>query len=415
MDNIAPIHSVETSGRNEPSGVSTGFSTGTTRFPSRNESVLRDRQTADIQNEIFGSDFTHRSSGPIHLEPPPVVVRPPKIKSDGFSHAAFSWLSWSNSEQKDISHCVRSTRKSYTSTKTFQLFGVTVTRAITFKTTESGVDAARVNVGLGWHGKETHWVRDHLPKVQEKLQQYARNEPTEATEWTPSQENSTTATDVEQQKLPGGESGRSKGIHRFAHPWLHDYYYVVVGFMSEESIPREKIRRVVEIQGLFQQIRKAQRQLRNPFRRMLSLKEVSGFGIYECDPIKGYHREVELDKETERALAELWRSYNGNNLDYEGRWLMWIHQHFNNGSKNPEMGRLALELKLQWSVFKVVIWGIIPVLLSLAIGFWYMYSDHGDVDDVAVAEAAWVIASYIVTTSALLLALLAVITQLGNI
>lgn len=148
MDSIAHIHSAGTSGRNEPSGVSTGFSTGTTRFPSQNESVLRDRQTADIQNEIFGTDLTHRSSEPIRLEPPPVVVRPPKIKSDGFSHAAFSWLSWSSSEQKDFSHCVRTTRKSYSSTKTFQLFGLTVTRVITFRTTESGVDAARVNLGL---------------------------------------------------------------------------------------------------------------------------------------------------------------------------------------------------------------------------------------------------------------------------
>ncbi|KIW20970.1 hypothetical protein PV08_01549 [Exophiala spinifera] len=399
MDDIAPIHSVDTSGRNEPSGVSTGFSTGTTRFPSQNDSVLRDRQTGDIQNEIFGSALTHRSSEPIHLEPPPVVVRPPKIKSDGFSNAALSWLSWSNSEQKDFSHCVRTTRKSYSSTRSFQLFGLTLTRDITFKTTESGVDAAKVNIGLGWHGKEAHFVRDHLPKAQGILQQHVRKDAAEASEWTPSQENSTTATDIEQQQHPS-HSGKSKEIHRYAHPWLHDYYYVVVGFMSDGSIPKETIRRVVEIQGLFQQIRRAQRHLRKPFRRVLSLKEVAGFGIYECDPIKGYHREVELDKDTQRALAELWRSYNDNNLDYEGRWLMWIHQHFNNGSKNPEMGRLALELKLQWSVFKVVIWGIIPVLLSLAIGFWYMYSDHGDVDDVAVAEAAWVIASYIVTTSA---------------
>jgi hypothetical protein len=122
--------------------------------------------------------------------------------------------------------------------------------------------------------------------------------------------------------------------------------------------------------------------------------------IYQCDPSKGHHREVELDPETQMALGELWRSYKSHKLDFEGRWLLWIHQHFNNSSKNPENGRLTLELKLRWSVYKVVIWGVIPILLSLAIGFWYMYSDHGEVDDVAVAEAAWVIASYIVTASA---------------
>jgi hypothetical protein len=185
-----------------------------------------------------------------------------------------------------------------------------------------------------------------------------------------------------------------------AHPWLDDYYYVVVGIMGDETGPRESLRRVMRIDGLFQQIRKAHRQLRNPIRRGMSLKEVSGFGIYQCDPNKGHHSEVELDAETERALAELWRSYNTHTLDYEGRWLMWIHQHFNNSSKNAELGTLTLELKLRWSVFKVVFWGVVPILLSLAVGFWYMYSDHGEVDDVAVAEAAWVIATYIITTSA---------------
>ena len=79
---------------------------------------------------------------------------------------------------------------------------------------------------------------------------------------------------------------------------------------------------------------------------------------------------------------------------------MWIHQHFNNSSKNPEMGTLTLELKLRWSIVKVVVWGVVPILLSLAVGFWYMYSDHGEVDDVAVTEAAWVISTYIITTSA---------------
>jgi hypothetical protein len=163
----------------------------------------------------------------------------------------------------------------------------------------------------------------------------------------------------------------------------------------------------------------------------MSLKEVCGFGVYECDPIRGHHKGVDIDRDTERALAELWRSYRSHKLDYEGRWLMWIHQHFNNGSKSPEKGGLTLEFRLRWSANKVVFWGILPVLLSLAVGFSYMYSDHGEVDHVAVAEAAWVIATYIVTTSArkllvtyfvppvtqactVLLALLAVITQFGD-
>ena len=125
-----------------------------------------------------------------------------------------------------------------------------------------------------------------------------------------------------------------------------------------------------------------------------------GSGSTSGDPSKGYHREMELDGETESALAEMWRSYKGHKLDYEGRWLLWIHQHFNNSSKNPELGSLTLEFKLRWSIYKVIIWGLVPILLSLGVGFWYMYKDHGDTDPVHVAEAAWGIATYIITTSA---------------
>ena len=117
-----------------------------------------------------------------------------------------------------------------------------------------------------------------------------------------------------------------------ANAWLHDYHYVVVGFMSHESQPKETIRRVRDFEGLFQEIRKALTHLRYPLRRALSLKEVSGFGIYECDSSKGYHRELELDGETEMVLAELWRNYKSQKIDYQGRWLMWIHENFNNGS-----------------------------------------------------------------------------------
>ena len=275
-------------------------------------------------------------------------------------------------------------------------------------------------------------MNDRLPKLQSIFEKHSGKQPNDAANANPDGSGEqgvhgdANGPDIERQK----NSGRS--VHPTTYPWLHDYYYVVVGFMGDESVPKETLRRVMHKEGLFQQIRKANRQLRNPIRRMLSLKEVSGFSIYECDPIRGYHREADVDGETKRALAEMWRSYKGHKLDYEGRWLMWIHEHFNNNSKKPEMGRLTLEFKLRWSVSKVVFWGIIPVLLSLAIGFYYMHADHPGVDDVAVAEAAWVIATYIVTSSAckqttdllclavtyryaVLLALLAVITQFGDV
>ncbi|KAK5192779.1 hypothetical protein LTR72_007809 [Exophiala xenobiotica] len=388
---------IESTASNEPAGVSTGNSAYKGSFPSAHNSLV-EKSPNRRMTELSDAQLSHQVSKVIHLEPPPVVVRPPKIKNDGFSHHAFSWLSWSRNEQKDRSRCARSTHHSYSVEKTFQFLGFTISKAITYKTSESGIDTARATTRLGWRGNETTWSDDKLPKARQRLKQYSRREPFDPS-IAATQENGASGPDIERQKPPK-DSGQPRTIPSGAHPWLHDYYYVVVGFMGDESVPKETLRRVVHTEGLFQEIRKAQRHLRNPFRRALSLKEVSGFGIYECDSSKGYHREVELDKETHRALAELWRNFSGNKLDYEGRWLMWIHQHFNNGSKNPEMGRLTLEFKLRWSVYKVVFWGVVPILLSLAVGFWYMFSDHGEVDDVAVAEAAWVISTYIITTSA---------------
>ncbi|KAK5226542.1 hypothetical protein LTR47_008999 [Exophiala xenobiotica] len=393
---------IESTASNEPAGVSTGNSAYKGSFPSAHDSLV-EKSPNRRMTELSDAQLSHQVSKVIHLEPPPVVVRPPKIKNDGFSHHAFSWLSWSRNEQKDRSRCARSTHHSYSVEKTFQFLGFTISKAITYKTSESGIDTARATTRLGWRGNETTWSDDKLPKARQRLKQYSRREPFDPS-IAATQENGASGPDIERQKPPK-DSGQPRTIPSGAHPWLHDYYYVVVGFMGDESVPKETLRRNPQSAKAFEK----------SVSKSVIAQEVSGFGIYECDSSKGYHREVELDKETHRALAELWRNFSGNKLDYEGRWLMWIHQHFNNGSKNPEMGRLTLEFKLRWSVYKVVFWGVVPILLSLAVGFWYMFSDHGEVDDVAVAEAAWVISTYIITTSALLLALLAVITQLGNI
>ncbi|KAJ9607861.1 hypothetical protein H2200_007940 [Cladophialophora chaetospira] len=378
--------------------------------PSRVQSTAFTQRPSRGLNADLSPQIT-KSSRSIRLEPPPVVLRPPRVKSDGFSSAA--WFAWVRNEEKDILDCARSMKHSYSYRSTFRLFGLSLSRDVTFKTTVSGIDAAVVNFRFGWGKSEANWALDHLPRVRKRLAAYTTepNAVDEERQDDGSQEQSST-TAVEGEKRP------KKHVHgppRAAHPWLNDYYYVVVGIGAQDSAPKEVLRRVMRIDGLFQQIRTAHRHLRNPIRRAVSLKEVAGFGIYQCDPSKGYHKEVELDNETRGTLAELWRSYNTHKLDYEGRWLMWIHQHFNNSSKNAEEGTLTLELKLRWSIFKVVSWGVVPILLSLAIGFYYMYKDHGEVDEVAVAEAAWVIATYIITTSALIFALLAVITQLGDV
>jgi cytochrome b subunit of formate dehydrogenase len=87
-------------------------------------------------------------------------------------------------------------------------------------------------------------------------------------------------------------------------------------------------------------------------------------------------------------------------MDYQDRWMDWIHQNFNNNSTNPEDGKYALQLLLRWSPLKLVIWSSIPIIFSLAIGLWYMISPHPGEDYVAVVQTAWTIASYIITTAA---------------
>ncbi|KAK5275916.1 hypothetical protein LTR40_012301, partial [Exophiala xenobiotica] len=115
----------------------------------------------------------------------------------------------------------------------------------------------------GWRGNETTWSDDKLPKARQRLKQYSRREPFDPS-IAATQENGASGPDIERQKPPK-DSGQPRTIPSGAHPWLHDYYYVVVGFMGDESVPKETLRRVVHTEGLFQEIRKAQRHLRNPF------------------------------------------------------------------------------------------------------------------------------------------------------
>jgi hypothetical protein len=83
-----------------------------------------------------------KSSKSIRLEPPPVVMRPPKVKDQGFGYAALSWLSWIQNTEMDIPDCARSMRRSYHYRRTIRLFGLTLIKDINYKTSESGIDAA---------------------------------------------------------------------------------------------------------------------------------------------------------------------------------------------------------------------------------------------------------------------------------
>jgi hypothetical protein len=183
--------------------------------------------------------------------------------------------------------------------------------------------------------------------------------------------------------------------------WNWNCRYIVVGIMgNEESIPHETLLPILTHEDLFKQIRKAERELRSPFRRLLSLKRVGGFGLYRCHPSQDYHSNPDISDETTRCLVELYRNYRTEKKDYQDRWMDWIHKNFNSDSINPEDGKYALQLPLRWSPLKLITWSSMPIIFSLVIGLWYMINPHPGEDYVAVVQTAWTVASYIVTTAA---------------
>jgi hypothetical protein len=122
-----------------------------------------------------------------------------------------------------------------------------------------------------------------VPRIRKRLGHDAENaDPTTADEERQdvhSHENSST-TAVEGQKRAGQ---RQRHVPSKAHRWMNDYFYVVVGLMGEEVAPNETLRRVRQMDGLFKEIRRAHRELRGPIRRMMSLKELSGFSVSGFD------------------------------------------------------------------------------------------------------------------------------------
>ncbi len=70
-----------------------------------------------------------------------------------------------------------------------------------------------------------------------------------------------------------------------------------------------------------------------------------------------------------------------------------MHKNLNDGKDNPLEGRYSLQLIYDWSSYRLSTVVALPLLLSLAIGFWYM-NGQGDV------VTAWTLALYIVTAAA---------------
>jgi hypothetical protein len=241
----------------------------------------------------------------------------------------------------------------------------------------------------------SHWKKRHYACVRTKF--CPRGPP--GTFILPSY-NITTSTDPENKShMPNAWSSAAEA------GWDNQDPYVVVGIMGiHHSIPKEHLLAITKPCTLFQQIRKACRKIRPWYRRLLSLKTVSSFGIYECNPVKGYHQIVETDKQAQLVLSEMYMDYSSGDPDYGDRWLRWVQKELNLGNPNPADGKYALLVVLKWSPFKISVYGIASIILSLIIGFWYMwvggkFPGSTTSDQVGITQTAWTISSFILTAA----------------
>ncbi|KAI0861077.1 hypothetical protein F4860DRAFT_476769 [Xylaria cubensis] len=190
--------------------------------------------------------------------------------------------------------------------------------------------------------------------------------------------------------------------------------YVVLGiFRRGHPNPQERVVFVPKPEQLFRKLRWGVYRLRGLRGTFFSLKHVKGFRVYKCDAEKGTHERVELDRNGVTDLQVLFYMCKKWHVSDSTAtvWADWIHQALNNGSNDVTKGTYALELVLSWSIYRISIVVLIPVLLSLAIG---LHLNAQNWTDLATIQTAWGTASYVVSTGGLLAALLAILSTIES-
>jgi len=106
---------------------------------------------------------------------------------------------------------------------------------------------------------------------------------------------------------------------------------------------------------------------------------------------------LNLTTSQNNVLAQFFLAYKASNRHADGAvavaWQGWVHRNLNDGKNNPLEGRYSLQLIYEWSSYRLCVIVIVPLVLSFALGLWYMIQT-GDV------VTAWTIALYIVTAAA---------------
>lgn len=84
----------------------------------------------------------------------------------------------------------------------------------------------------------------------------------------------------------------------------------------------------------------------------------------------------------------------------EDKWMERVHEHLNRSSPETTVGGYSLELVLCWSIFKMSLYGPLPLAASFAV---YMQASMGKVDDfgtgLSLLQATWGVISYVVGTA----------------
>jgi hypothetical protein len=148
-----------------PEGVSeAGYHAAPATLQSK---PARDDPTPDdsMSKEQSDPDLNRQLSLPLSLEPPPVIRRPPTLKSSGFGFRNLSLFSWNRTEQKDVPSCSRSTHRSYTHDTSLRFLGFSITTSLHYKTSDSGLDIAIESVRIVSIRYRTNRIRNICPAL----------------------------------------------------------------------------------------------------------------------------------------------------------------------------------------------------------------------------------------------------------
>ncbi|KAL7933634.1 hypothetical protein V8C35DRAFT_303461 [Trichoderma chlorosporum] len=199
-------------------------------------------------------------------------------------------------------------------------------------------------------------------------------------------------------------------------------HFVVIGIFSPSTgIPDERVIIIDDPKNLFSSLSWGIFMLRG-FRGLISLKHVTGFSVYKCDPFTPKHTRQRLNGGGKQIMAQLYHTYrlwSPNDKDIQ-QWMDWIHKELNHHYYTPEFDAnndphehkmLSLELVLGWSIFRLSFVVLAPVLLSLGIGLWLNSKAWTDPTSI---QTAWSVASYIATAGAFLAAVLGFISNVSD-